>query len=132
MFTLESSPLRRVIDICGADDWQHDPWGTAMGLFFDIASVLNSSDIEGDVTPALFANAGPCTGRWQYSPSPHVTVPSLESLALTGEDSLADSYGEQSLAQALLDGEITQADLIYAGDILNRYTALLRLNGKDY
>jgi ABC-type transporter lipoprotein component MlaA len=123
MFKLESSPLRRVIDIAGAEDWEYDPWGTAMGLAFDVAAVLNASDIEGDVTPAPFA-------RWQYGPSPYVTVPSLESLA--AEDTLADSLGEQYLAQALLDGQITQADLIYAGDVLSRYTALLAANGKDY
>jgi ABC-type transporter lipoprotein component MlaA len=123
MFKLENSPLRRIIDHAGAWDWQHDPWGTAMGLAFDVAAVLNASDIEGDVSPAPFA-------RWQYRPSPYVTVPSLESLA--AEDTLAESYGEQSLAQALLDGQITQADLIYAGEVLNRYTALLVANGKDY
>lgn len=131
MFTLKTSPLRRVIDHAAADDWQHDPWGTAMGLMFDIASVLNMSDIEGDATPAPFQ-------RWNYNPSPYVAIPAIETVAARADDysegEWADdyTYGEVSLAVAVRDGEITQADLIYAGDVLNRYTALLAANGKDY
>ena len=130
MFTLESSPLRRVIDIVGADDWEYDPWGTSMGVMFDVASVLDMSDIDGDITPEPFA-------RWEYRRAPF-TVPSIDTVAARADDysegEWADdyTYGEVSLAAAVRDSHITQTDLIYAGDILNRYTALLRLNGKDY
>ena len=130
MFKLESSPLRRVIDVAGADDWEYDPWGTAIGLMFDVASVLDMSDIEGDITPQPFA-------RWEYRRAPF-TEQSIETVAARADDysegEWADdyTYGEVSLAVAVRDGEITQADLIYAGDVLNRYTALLRLAGKDY
>jgi hypothetical protein len=130
MFKLESSPLRRVIDIAGADDWEYDPWGTAMGLMFDVASVLDMSDIEGDITPQPFA-------RWEYRRAPF-TVPAIETVAARAdnysEGEWADdhTWGEVSLAVAVRDGEITQADLIYAGDVLNRYIALLAANQRDY
>lgn len=118
-----SARFKLVTDHAGADDWACDPYGTAMGLAFDICEVLNASDIEGDVTPPLFS-------QWQYSPSPHVTVPSLETIAAQGEDS--DSYGAVYLAQALIDGDVSQADLIYAGNVMHRYTALLTAAGRDY
>lgn len=124
------SRFDRIADIAGADDWEHDPWGTSMGLFFDVASVLDMSDIEGDVTPGPFA-------RWQYGRGAS-TVPSIETVAARGDDfnegEFADdySYAQISLAMAVRDGELTQTDLIYAGDVLDRYTALVRRAGQDY
>ena len=113
--------LKLVADHAGADGWSYDPYGTATMLAFDIAAVLNASDIDGDVTPGPF-------DRWAYSPSRYVTVPSLETLA--SEE--GDSYGEQALAQAVLDGDITQADLIYVGDVMSRNISLLTAAGRDY
>lgn len=112
--------LKTVADHAGADGWTYDPWGTAALLAFDICAVLDAADIEGDITPAPFA-------RWDYHRGAH-TVPSLETLANEG----GDSYGEQSLAQAILDGDLTPADLIYAGNIIDRYMALLTAAGRDY
>lgn len=114
------SKFKTVADHAGADGWTYDPWGTAALLAFDICAVLNAADIEGNITPEPFA-------RWEYRPSPYVTVPSLESLTTSG-----DSYGEQSLAQAILDGDLTPADLIYAGNVIDRYMALLTAAGRDY
>lgn len=122
MHGLKTSPLRKVADYAGADGWSYDPWGTAIMLAFDICAVLNAADTEGNLTRAPFT-------QWDYKPSPYVAVPSLETLAT--EDN-GDSYGERELAQALLDGDITTDDLIYAGNVLNRYTAILRRNGRDY
>lgn len=119
-----------IADIAGADDWQHDPFGTATGLFFPIAEVLDMSDIEGDVTLKPFA-------RWQYHPSP-LRVPALETVAARASDfaegEFADdySYATVMLANALESDQITQSDLIYAGDVLNKYIALLERNGKRY
>lgn len=96
-----------------------------MAAFFDIAAVLDSSDIEGDITPAAFA-------RWDYHRGAH-TIPGLETLAADIDNEDSDhSYGEVSLAHALHNGHITQADLIYAGNVLDRYTALLDAAGKSY
>jgi len=127
---MPSSPLRRVIDTAGADDWQHDPWGTATSLFYDVASVLDMSDIEGDVTPRPFF-------RWGYCRGPF-TVPAIETVADRATDFAEGewpddcSYGQVSLAVAVRDEAISQADLVYAGDVLSRYTDLLRRNGQDY
>lgn len=112
--------FRLVTDHAGADDWAHDPWGTANMLAFDICAVLDAADVEGDLTPAPFA-------RWEYRRGAH-TVPSLETLA--SEE--GDSYGEQALAQAVLDGEITVSDLIYVGNVMDRYIRLLAAAGKSY
>jgi hypothetical protein len=124
------SRFNNVANIAGADDWQSDPWGTTLGLHFDICAVLDASDIEGDVTPGPFA-------RWQYSRG-LASVPALETIAARAEDFLegewADdySYGTVALASALLEGDITQADLVFAGDVLERYAGLLRSAGLDY
>jgi hypothetical protein len=88
------------------------------------------TDIEGDVTPQPFA-------RWQYQRAPFA-VPSVETVAARADDfsegEWADdyTYGQVSLASAYVSGDITQSDLIYAGDVLSRYTDLLRQFGKDY
>ena len=118
-----SERFKLVTDHAGADDWAYDPYGTAMGLAFDICEVLDAADIEGDITPELFS-------QWEYRPSPCVTVPSLETIAAQGED--ADSFGAMCLPQAVIDGDVTQADLIYAGNVMHRYTALLIAAGRDY
>lgn len=113
--------MKLIADHAGADDWAHDPYGTASNLAFDICEALDASDIEGDVSPAPFA-------AWQYQRGAAVAVPSLESLAYDSET----AYGAAGLAQALLDGDITQADLIYAGNVLDRYISLLTAAGRDY
>jgi hypothetical protein len=128
--TLTTTRLDRVVGIAGAEDWQHDAWGTSLGLFFDVASVLDMSDVAGDITPQPFE-------RWQYRRAPF-TVPDVESVAARAdgfrEGECADdySYGQVSLASAYVSGELTQADLIYAGDVLSRYTDVLRRSGRDY
>lgn len=116
-----SNTLKLVADHAGADDWAHDPYGTAMNLAFDICEVLDAADIEGDITPQPFT-------RWCYNRGACVTVPSLETLA--SEE--GDSYGAQSLAQAILDGDITTKQLIYVGDVMDRYTRILAAAGRDY
>jgi hypothetical protein len=125
------SRFERIATVAGADDWGHDPWGTAMSLFFSVAAVLDMTDIEGDVTPGPFA-------RWDYNRPPFTSVPSVETVAARAEDfsegEYADDFGyaEIELAAAYVAGEITQDDLIYVGNVLDRYTAQLRLAGADY
>ena len=127
---MKESRFARIAEIAGEDDW-HDPWGAAMNLFFNIAEVLDMTDISGDVTPEPFA-------QWQYRRSPLVTVPAIETVAARAEDFAEGewsddySYSQVSLAAAYRDGEITQDDLIYAGNVLQRYTALLELAGRSY
>jgi hypothetical protein len=124
------SRFSRLAATAGAEDWEHDRWGTAMSLFFDVASVLDMTDVAGDVTPAPFA-------RWNYRRAPF-TVPSAETVAARAdgfaEGEFADdfTYGQVALAAAYVAGEVTQDDLIYAGNVLHHYTGLLRLSGADY
>lgn len=113
------SKLKTVVETAGAWDWAHDPWGTTMMLFFDIAAALDASDIEGDATPAAFT-------RWGYRRGA-AGVPSLETLAESDE-----SYGAAALAEAILADDLTQADLIYVGDVLSRYSGILKAAGRDY
>jgi hypothetical protein len=124
------SRFERIASIAGDFD-SYDKWGSAMALFFGVAAVLDMTDIEGDVTPGPFA-------RWEYNRAPYTSVPSVEIVAARVEDfsegEFADdfSYAEIALAAAYVAGEVTQDDLIYAGDVLDRYTAQLRLAGADY
>lgn len=120
----------RIADIAGADDWEHDPYGTATILHFDIAAVLDASDVEGDITPAPFA-------RWGYRRAPF-TVPALETIAARADDFAEGEYsgdytfGTVALAVALRDDEISQDDLVYVGDVLSRYARLLDRAGRSY
>lgn len=130
MFSVHKSRFDRIADIAGADDWDYDPWGTSMGLFFDIASILDMTDVAGDVTPEPFA-------RWQYRRAPFA-IPAIETVAARaenfseGEFSDDYSFAQIELAAAYVAGDLSQDDLIYAGDVLDRYTELLRRNGRDY
>ena len=130
VYYAHKSRFTRIQEIAEPDWSDHDLWGTAMGMFFAVASVLDMTDIEGDVSPKPFA-------RWQYGRGMG-TIPDVESVASRAEQfsegEFADdySYGQIMLASAFVNGEITQADLIYAGDVLSRYADLLRKAGKDY
>lgn len=115
-----SNRLKLVTDHAGAE-FCHDPWGVAVNLAFDICEVLDAADIEGDITPTPFTD-------WGYQRGAAATVPSLETLAADTET----SYGAAGLAQAVLDGDITTDDLIYAGSIISRYTGLLEAAGRSY
>lgn len=121
MQALKNSPLKKVADYAGAEDWQHDPYGTAMMLFFDVAAVLDAADVAGDITPGPFA-------EWGYNRGA-CTVPDLDSLA-AGDN--PDSYGQRFLAGGILDGEITTDELLYVGRVLHRYVAILTAHGRDY
>ena len=118
-----SSLVRRVASIAGTDDW-YDAWGAAINLHFDIATVLDAADVAGDTTPQPFA-------RWQYQRPPFTPVAALETIAADKEAQM-HTPGEVALAQALLAEEISQADLIRAGDVLDRYGRLLTAAGRDY
>lgn len=126
-----STRFDRIASITYSDDWEYDPFGTAMALHFAIAEVLDASDVEGDVTPEPF-------DRWQYRRAPARTVPALEVIAARAEDfhegewSDDYSYATVALAAALVAGEVSQDDLIYAGDVLSRYVAVLERSGKTY
>lgn len=115
----EHGTMKLIADHAGAEDWRHDPYGTAVNLHFDICEVLDAdSTDEGAVALA----------QWKCSRGA-VARQSLESIAFYEGDS---GFGAAGLAQALLDGEVTQADLIYAGNVLDRYTDLLTAAGRDY
>jgi hypothetical protein len=128
---MKVSRFERIATVAGQDWDDYDRWGSAMSLFFSVAAVLDMTDIEGDVTPGPFA-------RWDYNRPPYTPVPAVETVAARAEEfsegEYVDdfSYAEISLAAAYVAGEVTQDDLIYAGNVLDRYTAQLRLAGADY
>ena len=131
MHYAHKSRFEKILSAAGVDCFDdYDRWGWAMGLFADVASVLDMTDIEGDVTPQPF-------DRWEYRRAPF-TVPAVEDVAARAEDfsegEFADdyTYGQVSLAYAYVNGSITQDDLIYAGDVLDRYTAALWRAGLYY
>lgn len=122
--------FENVAGTAGAEDWAHDAFGTAQGLLFDVASVLDMSDVAGDASPQPFE-------RWGYQRAPF-TVPSIDTVADRADDysegEWADdfTYGQVALASAVRDDELTQSDLIYAGDVLSKYVAVLKSHGRDY
>ena len=120
--------MNTLLQVTGTDDV--DDYGVIVGLHFDVALVLDASDIEGDVTPAVF-------DRWGYRRAP-VTVPAVETIAARADDYHAGEWADDytfaavGLAVAFESGDLSQADLIRAGDVLRRYASLLRAAGRDY
>jgi hypothetical protein len=112
------STVRRVADIAGSWDWDHDPWGTGLGLQFAICHVLDAIGGYGDAL-----------ARWEYSRG---AMPVRSIVALANDDEELEDYETSALASAILDGYLTPDDLVHAGNVLARYTALARLAGRDY
>lgn len=115
-----------------------DPWGSTMGMFFDVAEVLHMTSEVVMESDGYHDHALEALARWDYRPSPYVSVPDVEDVASRAEHfsegEFADdySYGVIQLASAIHSGDLTQSDLIYAGNVLDRYSEVLRRAGKDY
>ena len=87
-----------------------DAWGDAMGAWFSIAAVLT---IETEDVPAT----------WQYRPGASV---------FREEDLRADDDMAGYLLNEYREGVFSADDLRHAGNVLNRYTTMLRNAGRDY
>lgn len=79
-----------------------DPYGWAMSWWFAICDRLH------------FATDTTVPDEWQFSPSP------------LGPTSSDDEYKSEILQ------DFSDRQLCYVGEVLHRYVALLKLNGKDY
>jgi len=115
-----------IVDLAGSD-LKPGRLEDAVALHFDICDVLNMLDIEGDITPGPFQ-------AWGYKPSAYVSVPDVEIVAAEADlplDDQTESWGVIWLCYGLTHGQIRQDDLIYAGNVLQRYTALLEANGQS-
>jgi hypothetical protein len=101
------------------DSWDgDDPWGSAVTMGFAVYEVSRALDIP-EIAHILQASPGM---------TPVYSI-----------DELADSNGEgdiqfetMELASAVRDGRVTDADLIFAAKVLNRYIDICRNAGKDY
>lgn len=85
-----------------------DQWGHALGWWFAIADVLWHMD------PSLIP------ADWIYRHAPGCTEPD------------PDDYPTADVVAMVTAEEVTAADLVYAGRILDRYTGWLRAAGQDY
>lgn len=91
-----------------------DKWGTAMGAFFSIAS-------------AFYLNGG-CDMGDTYLPWGFRASPLLQD-----DDAHRDEDWLMAELLTLLDeGTVTMPDLRHAGDVLHRYTNMLKTAGLDY
>jgi hypothetical protein len=64
---------------------------------------------------------------WEYAPG------AVKTNALTLNDLInEDDYPTCCIAQELVSGELTADDLRHAGNVLHRYTNVLRTAGEDY
>lgn len=91
-----------------------DVWADTMGAWFDIADVLY---VSGNDIPA----------HWEYNqPWPSETVES------TMFDPDQGSVFAQTTMLDLRDGSLTADDLRQAGDVLERYSRILKAQGRSY
>lgn len=85
-----------------------DQWGTTMGWLFACADVLH---VAGEAVPA----------EWEYEPGAGLSREGVE-----------ESYPDSLLLELLDDDVISADDIRYAGKVLQRYRAQLKLAGQDY
>lgn len=86
-----------------------DPWGTAISWAFGVAEILNAR--SEDVPDEL-----------EFHPSPYV---------LTSTER-PEEYPDAEVWDLLNDGDVSVADLQFAGRCLARYLDWLRAAGLDY
>jgi hypothetical protein len=101
-------------DLIQADG--HDKWSYAMGTWFAITDVLTA---DGWDVPLA----------WEYQ-TVVVQGETVEMLADNVDGST--DYTTEVLAGMLRSGKINVSDLVHAGNVLMRYTALLRAAGLSY
>ena len=104
-----------VAEIAGVDDWSHDPWGAALALHFAICDVLTAA---GGADDAL--------AEWGY----HRGAAAPETLTEIAGG--VEDYAAAALAESLIAGALTVADLVRAGNVLQRYETLAKRAGRDY
>lgn len=85
-----------------------DPWGDTMGMFFAVADVLYH----------LTAEAIP--NSWEY----------IHGLGCTGVD--PESWPDSEVAELYEAGHVTADDLLYVGNVMDRYAGWLHAAGQSY
>lgn len=96
------SEVRNLYAMC---DDPGDQWGSCMAHWFGIAGALYGA---GEMFP----------DEWQYSPG------------LSAGD--CEEFPDSAYAEMLARGDVAPDDLRQAGDVLCRYSSMLRSAGKDY
>jgi len=91
-----------------------DAWGSAMGAHFSIADVLY---VAGEDIPAA----------WGYR-QPNTTQAVHDAMY----DENNGDWLAADLRESLMTGLVTADDLRHAGDVLSRYTDMLKAAGRDY
>ena len=97
--------IRNAIQLSGSGD----AWGDYFGALVDVASVLyvRSEDVPSE---------------WRFRAAPGLNEDGLRS----------DSFLAGEFLELLDDGTITASDLRDTGRVLDRYTSILRTQGRDY
>ena len=87
-------------------DHSYDPWSASMDIFFQLAEYMYKTDM-------------PIPSEWDYRPSPLMTDD------FTDQDYKENYYFE-------LFKNTSESDLEKLGNILHRYTGILKTINKDY
>jgi hypothetical protein len=98
---------RAALDAVRMDDYKYDPWGTCMMHWFGVANVL-------------YSEFGEVPADWEFRPG-------MGAGEIDSEESPDYQYLE-----SLRAGELTENDLIYAGNVLSRWSNRLKRAGRDY
>lgn len=94
-----------------------DPWGSAMAMAFAVAEV---SRAKGLTEPGAIL---------EYRPSPIAGSVTLSQLAGGTTDS---GYEAEMLADAVIQGDVSDEDLTIAARVLHKYLHLCKTAGLDY
>ena len=89
---------------------KYDAWGSALNALFDIAECLHRNGAE-------------VPGHWEFTPSPFVVVD-------TELDAESESFFAAQIDLLMRQGHYS--NLVHAGNVLERFTHILELEGHSY
>lgn len=99
--------MNALLDEVRLDDIEYDPFGTSM---LWLGAIADESWWEGEPVPS----------EWGYRPAMGQGAPD------------PDDYRASRVHSMLLDGEVSMADLLAAGRVLDRYIDVLKADGRSY
>lgn len=117
------------------DGWDGgDVWGSAMSMAWAVAEVARAAEIESNAAPVdhVELDRVPQILEVSWGAAQPMTIDEMADVEGNPEDRGDVSFETSMLAAAYRDGRVTDADLLFAARVLDRYLDIARAAGQDY
>lgn len=117
------------------DAWDGgDVWGSAMSMAWAVAEVARAAELESDAEPIdhVELDRVPQILEVSWGMTPALSIEEMASVEENPEDRGDVSFETGVLAAAYQRGDVTDADLLFAARVLDRYLDIARAAGHDY